>query len=730
MSVEWVGMGGTSLWSPAEGTESWSSAINSESASNPGLIQWRLGGDPSINQHVGKVVRGIRVRGAITTGGDSAMVMTVLNNIAETALALSIPPQNLLDLAPVPAGMAAGARYNFDWRVDRTALPIGSLNADSQWWNAAGSSYGGVRTVQPVDLVANAAGGGKIMRASPGVVQLLVSDPPTATLDVAPQLFVGQSVPAYATLSYPGFENDPVEGIEVSLSASPGTQVGLSPQGAFGAIARTTTNVEGKAFFWVKGVSGGSGQLLMDIAGDAPVRDPMHSTVGFTQRDVVSQVSRSMAYVRGLFQTPLPIRTAMTVFADPVPPNPGQCATYPEIPGVPGIPPRTEVSDDYGWNSGANSLLEVEGDFELRFDEMEGGAVGAVIGVMPAIRENQGDYTRVTHGFYFTKTAGGTSQVSIIESGRTVAGPMSYPLDGVFTLQRIGTSIIYMVEGGFQYTSLRALEGTAMAATSLFATSDQVPSTDSIGDCFWTDIVFADQVCGLGPGPGPDADRTYIGYADNGVAVVRYTNDNFISDFEVGILLDGGQWKLRVAISNSYFPKEEDDYMEADVIIRRLPRVTDDPYGDAAFVANINGVSIPKIFNSNNGGNPDRFYGDIDGLPSFDPAYVYLAEASYSIYNAVGELVTTGSAFGAVFDPEGEGDATAPLEISIVPTGDYPSAMNVQMRGINVYINWGEENATLFAGPQYSAVMEDFTCDNFMASIDGQPVAEIIAMCS
>lgn len=727
MSVEWISMGGISLWSPSE-SGPWSSNVDNDSAANPTSIHWRLGGDATANQHTGKVVRGFRLRGAISFSGTGPMVLDALRGIAETALPLTIAAQNALALAPVPAGKTNASRYNFDWRVDRTQLPIGFLTPETEWWNAAGMTYGGVRSAQSIGLLQNAAGGGRIMRADPGIVQLLVSERPVAELTVIPQMVVGQVSPASARLYYPGFENDPVAGVEVSLSASPGTQVGINPLGPFAAIVRAVTNAEGYVYFSVKSVSGGTGPLVLDIAGDTPVRDTLRSTVGFVQSDVASQVSRSVDFVRRLFQPALPLRATVSSFAYPDPPGPGQCVTVPAIPAVPGIPSRVQVSDDFGWNAGAHSLTEMEGDFELVFDEMGKGAVGAVIGVMPAVRENQGDYTRVTHGFYFTKTAGGTSQVSIIESGRVVFGPITYPGNATFAVQRLGTVVLYLMDDRPQHTSTRPLVGTAMAGTSLYATSDEVPSTDPVGDCFWTDVAGAAQVCG-GGGGGGDVDRTYVGVSDNGVMSITL-GEYYVSDGNVGVRFEGAQAKLMVSAAQGYFPSEETDYMVVDLVIERMPRASSDPFGTWAYVGDVSGVTIPKTFQSNNGGDPNRFYGDIDGLPALDPAYVYRLDATCNIYSASDELVDTNNYGGAIFDSAAEDGATANLTIRMEPVEDYPGAMDVKFRGCAIHYAYGDDGATMYTGGWYVSAMSDFTCSNFMASIDGQPVAEIPAMCS
>lgn len=739
MSVQWVSMGGISLWSPFVETGPWSSIIDNTIASNPFYIHWRLGGDPAVNQHAGSVVRGFRLQGALNFPGVSQMDMAALRGIAYSPLSLNIPGKSALDNVP-PVPGRPNARYNFDWQVARTKLPIGLLPGDTNWWNPADPNYGGVRTTQSVQLMPNAAGSGRIMRADPGVVQLLVSDPPTAVVQTAPQLRVGQKAPVTTQVYYPGFESDGIGGVNVSLSASSGTQVSTSEMGSYGAIATATTDDLGLAYFWVKAVSGDAGgALVFDIAGDADVIDTLRSTVGYIKNDVASPVVRPMSYIRQLFLPQLPLRVPIAVYADPPPPGPGQCTTFPAIPDVPGTPSRTEVADDFGWNTGAHSIEEADGDFELRFDEMDGGAVGAVIGIMPAVRQNPGDYTRVTHGFYFTKTAGGTKQVSIIESGRTVAGPFGYGSGIEFSIQRVGAAVIYLIGGFPEYSSRRPLEGTAMAATSLYATSDMVPSNDPTGDCFWTDIVGASQQCGGGSSDLQPL-RSYIGDSNNGVAEIRYGSVDdipgenpyvqILTGFTAGIYLDAGQWKLLVSTTTNYFPSAADDYMLADVIIERVPRVTFDPHSPREFVANFSGLNLPKTYHSNNGGVPHQFGSDISGLPAFDPAYVYIVSVDYNIYSASGELAETNSSQGAVFESSVEDGVTAPSLIHTAPVGSFPEAFDTRLSGYGIYFIDGPINSILYTGPRYMSSMPDFTCNNFMASIDGQPVITFYAICS
>lgn len=724
MSVEWASMGGISLWAPAPGGP-WSSAIDNANPANPSSIQWRLGGDSRVNQHVGKVVRGFRLQGSIGFSGNSAMVLDALRGIAQTSLPLNIPAQSVLERSPVPAGRSAAERYNFNWEVARTMLPIGFLTPETEWWNAAGPAFGGVGSTQAIQLDPNPAGGGRIMRADSGVVQILVSDRPVAQIDVLPQMQVGQSVPVTGRLRYPGFEDDPISGVAVSLSASPGTQVSLNQLGPFGPIATLATNASGYVYFWVKAVAGGEGQLVMDLAGDAPVVDTLRSTVGFVQNNVPSQVSRSTDYIRQLFTPALPLRAPMKVYADPAPPNPGQCVTYPTIPPVPGIPARLEVADDYGWNSGANSLDEVEGDFELRFDEMEGGAIGAVIGVMPAIRENQGDYTRVTHGFYFTKTASGSNQVSIIESGRVVFGPIPYSPAAIFSLQRVGAAVLYLIDGVPRHTSARPLAGTAMAATSLYATTDAVPSTNAIGDCFWTDIQFASQQCG-GGSTDLEPNRTYTCNVENGGASVEYEVIPRFYGFG-GIIYEGSQAKLIVCPPQNYFPDEVTDYLVADIIISRLPRVSSG-FTLPEFVANVS-AQIPCVFVSSNGNIPNKFYGDISGLPEFEDPYVYYLEISFTVYNENDEVITSDFVEASVFIDSAEG-ATADSSLTVTPIGGDLDPFDVDLLGVSIHEIQGENEILLYCGGYWRGIMGTFTCDDFMASVDGQPAIEIHPLCS
>src|SRR5690606_9327179 len=142
-----------------------------------------------------------------------------------------------------------------------------------------------------------------------------------------------------------------------------------------------------------------------------------------------------------VFDPYLPIGMALTFEGAPSPPMPGECTTYPAIEPVPAIPGRGEVGEHYGWNAGANSVEERDGDVELVFSEQP-KVVGAVIGLVGS-RDGVGSHDRMTHAFYFSQTQGGGPRYQVMESGRTATEPQPYEEPDEFRVQRVDGVVQY-----------------------------------------------------------------------------------------------------------------------------------------------------------------------------------------------------------------------------------------------------------------------------------------------
>lgn len=156
------------------------------------------------------------------------------------------------------------------------------------------------------------------------------------------------------------------------------------------------------------------------------------------------------------------------------------CVTYPAVPYKPATPPTpptppwVESRPRYGWDAGANSRQELDGDVFVRFTQP------VVVGVVTGFTHNPDavpDPTRISHGFYFyTDAARGQSYVQVYEAGITRGGRMVHYPEDEFRIQRVKGEVSYWCGGERVYTSATPSTGPVRVGTSLFATGDQVPT--------------------------------------------------------------------------------------------------------------------------------------------------------------------------------------------------------------------------------------------------------------
>lgn len=156
-------------------------------------------------------------------------------------------------------------------------------------------------------------------------------------------------------------------------------------------------------------------------------------------------------------------------------PAPGTCKTYPAIPGTPSRPSTITLETDEGWNSGANSVKQLDGDVFLAFTQPQ--VRGAVMG-FTTTRENPADYARITHGFMFTSDAVGRPTWAIIESGRLLSNPQIYNPAIVFRVERANSVVSYIANGDLVMISPTPSDDQIMAGCSMYASNDAVESKE------------------------------------------------------------------------------------------------------------------------------------------------------------------------------------------------------------------------------------------------------------
>lgn len=246
-----------------------------------------------------------------------------------------------------------------------------------------------------------------------------------------------------------------------------------------------------------------------------------------------------------------------------------RCTTIPAEPAVEYAPPRYLPEPSYGWDSGANSTAEVDGDLHATFDMR--AVTGVVVGLFNAGDRGErtsDDRERIRHGLNFHRTGAGSPRFAIFERGAQVTPPAPYSAGDAFTIRRVGTRIEYLHKSTRVFASRTESSGPQIVGCCIYASEDVVPGRvleEEGGDdvtCFWTDLWgLAEQEC---EATAPEGRRWL--QTDNGMFYGEWYFDeihtpeaspppgfDMTADFEV--VVDGGE-----ALQWVYDPDEARHY--------------------------------------------------------------------------------------------------------------------------------------------------------------------------
>lgn len=147
------------------------------------------------------------------------------------------------------------------------------------------------------------------------------------------------------------------------------------------------------------------------------------------------------------------------------------CTFVPAKPFIQTVAPRLDVTPNYGWNAGANSIDELDDDVKLSFT-MD-GAVGVVVGLTNT-RGDVTDYTRMTHALYFHMTPTGQLLFDVMEEGLVVGSSTPYVRGDAFEIRRAGGQVTYWYDGSVVRTSRKTSSGVVLVGSTLYASGDQI----------------------------------------------------------------------------------------------------------------------------------------------------------------------------------------------------------------------------------------------------------------
>lgn len=147
------------------------------------------------------------------------------------------------------------------------------------------------------------------------------------------------------------------------------------------------------------------------------------------------------------------------------------CEACPQIPFQAGKPGGTVVSPVIGWNGGANSIDQLDGNVFTEFT-MALGTSAAVIGFKET-REAQDNPSLIEYGFYFSHL-GGADSVQPMERGALKGTARARAADDTFRIARSGSVIVYLINGKPIYFSTVASHGALIVNACLYSSGDTV----------------------------------------------------------------------------------------------------------------------------------------------------------------------------------------------------------------------------------------------------------------
>ena len=306
---------------------------------------------------------------------------------------------------------------------------------------------------------------------------MLLDDKPTWTGTIPTQVGVGNVSPLPVRLELKYANGETVSGQPLQISTTGGRVLFATTANPnqWSPSVRGVSDATGVFEVRVRGVSAGDANVTVEIP-DNRARGVLYSPNLFGSATIkvfgAGSGGTDPPPVTNPPEVPPPTNPPEEPEPDPSTDPATHCTTYPGIPDEPGRPGRIERSNNIGWNSGANSIEELNGSVRVAFD------IGLVVGVVLGFTPNRGssaDHTRITHGFLFSQDGSGQPQYRIMESGVARSSNAPYtPNTTQFEIRRVQGAVQYLVDGVRVYASRVALNGQVLVGTTMYATGDTV----------------------------------------------------------------------------------------------------------------------------------------------------------------------------------------------------------------------------------------------------------------
>lgn len=146
------------------------------------------------------------------------------------------------------------------------------------------------------------------------------------------------------------------------------------------------------------------------------------------------------------------------------------CTVWPECPGQSYVPAQIVEQPVLGWNAGANSITELDGNLHTVFTMP--AVAGAVIGLRSG-RARQTMPELIEHGLYFNSAAG-VHLVHVVERGLGATGTITRALGDSFEIRRVDGQVTYWRNGKLLYRSTSRSTGVKVVTACLYASGDNV----------------------------------------------------------------------------------------------------------------------------------------------------------------------------------------------------------------------------------------------------------------
>lgn len=148
------------------------------------------------------------------------------------------------------------------------------------------------------------------------------------------------------------------------------------------------------------------------------------------------------------------------------------CLVCPQLDGSPAVPTRTVTSPNLGWNSGANSIQQLDGDVHM-VESFSAAPVNVYLG-LKYTRVNQTAPYALAYAFRIYQL-GTQALYEIWEGSVQRLGAMSYVLGTPLEIVRANGQVTYYVNGLLVYTSGVPSTGPVLVNACLFSAGDTLP---------------------------------------------------------------------------------------------------------------------------------------------------------------------------------------------------------------------------------------------------------------